>query len=84
MGSDQLRLGSFAPVSSFLALGSATDLSIDSLSSLLNASSFQAPGFGAQFSVGSVVFLAVNDANPGFSAADDLLVMVANSAHNSI
>jgi Ca2+-binding RTX toxin-like protein len=84
MGSDQLQLGSFGPVSSFLALGSATDLSTDSLSNLLNATSFQAPGFGAQFSVGSAVFLAVNDTNPGFSAADDLLVMVANSANNSI
>ena len=79
LGSDQLQLGMFAPVSSFKNLGSATDLSGSSLGSLLNATDFQAAGFGAQFSVGGTTFLAVNDANPGFSAVDDLVVMVSNS-----
>jgi Ca2+-binding RTX toxin-like protein len=79
LGSDQLQLGIFAPVSSFENLGSATDLSASSLGILLNSTNFQAAGFGAQFSVGSATFLAVNDANPGFSAVDDLVVMASNS-----
>jgi hypothetical protein len=83
LGSDQLQLEAFAPVSSFKNLGNATDLSANSLGSLLNATNFQAAGFGALFSVGSATFLAVNDANPGFSAVDDLVVMATNSASNS-
>jgi Ca2+-binding RTX toxin-like protein len=79
LGSDQLQLGIFAPVISFENLGSATDLSASSLGILLNSTNFQAAGFGAQFSVGSATFLAVNDANPGFSAVDDLVVMASNS-----
>ena len=70
-------------MSSFKNLGNATDLSANSLGSLLNATNFQAAGFGALFSVGSATFLAVNDANPGFSAVDDLVVMATNSASNS-
>ncbi|MCP9817415.1 cadherin domain-containing protein [Synechococcus sp. GreenBA-s] len=78
LGSDQLQLGSLAPVSNFTSLGSISELSSSALSSLLNPTSFQTPGCGVQFSIGSNIFLAVNDTNAGFSVLEDLLVRIGS------
>lgn len=78
LGSDQLQLGSLAPVSNFTSLGSISELSSSALSSLLNTTTFQAPGVGVQFSFGANIFLAVNNNNAGFSELEDLVVMIGN------
>jgi Ca2+-binding RTX toxin-like protein len=82
LGSDQLQLGSFAPVSNFTSLGSISELSTSALSSLLNPTTFQAPGVGVQFSFGANIFLAVNDNNAGFSELEDLVVMIGGQTPN--
>jgi len=82
LGSDQLQLGSLAPVSNFTSVGSTSELSSSALSSLLNPTIFQTPGAGVQFSFGASIFLAVNDNNAGFSELEDLVVMIGGQTPN--
>ena len=84
LGVDQLQLGNQSPISNFTAMGSISDLSMNAISGLLTTSSFATPGFSASFQVGLDNFLAVNDANAGFSNVDDLLVAIGSQSSGTI
>ena len=84
LGVDQLQLGNQSPISNFTAMGSISDLSMNAISGLLTTSSFATPGFSASFQVGLDTFLAVNDANAGFSNVDDLLVAIGSQSSGTI
>ena len=82
IGQDLIDVATSPPTNGFKTLGVQSSLTIGSIAALLNSSNFVANG-AATFGFGSRTFLALNNADAGFSSASDAVLEITGFTYAS-
>ena len=82
IGQDLIDVATSPPANGFKTLGVQSSLTIGSIAALLNSSNFVANG-AATFGFGSRTFLALNNADAGFSSASDAVLEITGFTYAS-
>jgi Ca2+-binding RTX toxin-like protein len=82
IGQDLIDVATSPPTNGFKTLGVQSSLTSGSLATLLNSSNFVANG-AATFGFGSRTFLALNNADAGFSSASDAVLEITGFTYAS-
>ena len=82
IGQDLIDVAASPPTNGFKTLGVQSSLTIGSIAALLNSSNFVANG-AATFGFGSRTFLALNNADAGFSSASDAVLEITGFTYAS-
>jgi Ca2+-binding RTX toxin-like protein len=82
IGQDLIDVATSPPTNGFKTLGVQSSLTSGSLATLLNSSNFVANG-AATFGFGSRTFLALNNADAGFSSASDAVLEITGFSYAS-
>jgi Ca2+-binding RTX toxin-like protein len=82
IGQDLIDVATSPPTNGFKTLGVQSSLTSGSIAALLNSSNFVANG-AATFGFGSRTFLALNNADAGFSSASDAVLEITGFSYAS-